>query len=336
MRTSTSRSVGAIALLASHVAALGCGSSGASPAVAPPATVAVVPEPAAVAAPCASAEPGALVMSFSLEGTHGMDFSETLSVGCDGEVVLDAPRPWTVELRERPGRYTHRIDAARVAQLRDLAVRLARPVPTPSLPPQGADLTVSAYTTPPTSRPLRPGEGAADGEAAAAMSSITSELVATLPPLVVCDLVVELAPSVYPLTAAAEGTVLVTLHNPAEHPIHVSLPRLREAIEIVTPAGNAATISPATIAMFMRSDMGVVGELLDEESRERTTLELAAGVRTFAALPATFPAAGPVRARARITARVSCGPPTEVERSLPMHTYESPEVMLDVAASEAR
>jgi len=332
------RSVASLAALA--LAALGCGAESTATPVTPvvpgsTTPTAVEPPPAPVSPPCPPGAPDALVMSYAVHGTHGMDFSETLTIACSGEVVLDAPRPWTTELGERPGRYTHHLDTARIEQLRALAVRLAQPVPVPSLPPQGADVTVFVYTSPPASHELRQ-EGPADGEAAAMRSAITAEIIAALPPLVTCDLGVELRPSTDQLVAGTDGLVVVTLHNPAEHPIHVSFPRLREAIQILTPEGNVATVRPDAIAMFMQPDLRGAGGLAETGRGRRTTLGLAAGVSVFAGLHATFPTAGSVSARARVEARVSCARPTDAEASLPTRTYESPPLTFEVQSAPPR
>ncbi len=316
----------------------GCGASEGTPStpVPPPSGPGPATPPATpVSPPCPAGSSDALVMSYAVHGTHGMDFSETLTIACSGEVVLDAPRPWTTELAERPGRYTHRLDAARVEQLRALAVRLAQPVPVPSLPPQGADVTVFVYTSPPASHELRP-EGPADGEAAAMMSAITSEIVAALPPLVRCDLNVELTPSAYPLVAGGDSMVLVTLTNPADHAIHVAFPVLSEAIEINTPVGNAMATGPEAIAMFMLSDMTGIGSLSEAPSVSiPTAVEIPAHAAPFAAVHVLFPTAAPLTARARVRARVSCGAPTPEDDARPWRTYESPEVTLVVTESAA-
>jgi hypothetical protein len=135
-----------------------------------------------IAPPCGpGSAPDAVLLAFGAYGTHGQQFSESLTVRCSGEAVLDAPAPWTVELRGRPGRYTLPLDPPTLARLRDLAVRLAAPVGMPSVPPQGVDVSITTGTVPPVSRPLRPGDGEADGEAAAVLTELTRRVIASLP-----------------------------------------------------------------------------------------------------------------------------------------------------------
>jgi hypothetical protein len=197
------------------------------------------------------------LLGFSVQGTHGMDFSESLTVQCDGLVVLDAPRPWTTELRERPGRYTLQLDATRLAPLRELAARLGAPAGVPSLPPQGADVFVVASTSPPLYRPLRVGEGPADGEAAAQHASLTAEVIATLPPAIRCALEVSAAQSA-PLHAGAEGLVVLTLRNTYEEPLEVELSSVHDDLS-ATVAG--ASVLRESVVAFMDADAHVLGFL---------------------------------------------------------------------------
>jgi hypothetical protein len=233
---------------------------------APPSTPIAAPPPTASSSegvtlpspPCgASAASTDTLLGFSVQGTHGMDFSESLTVQCDGLVVLDAPRPWTTELEDRPGRYTTRLDESRLASLRSLASRLGAPVGTPSLPPQGAEVFVVAGTTPPLSRPLRVEEGPADGEAAAVHASLTAEVIATLPPAVRCALEVSAEASA-PLHAGVEGMVVLTLRNPYAVPLEVELRSVHDELS-ATVAG--ASVLVEGIVAVMDAEAHVLGFL---------------------------------------------------------------------------
>jgi hypothetical protein len=253
----------AAACLALLVLVAACGSRDAA---APPSTSIAAPPPTASSPegvtlpspPCgASAGPTDTLLGFSVQGTHGMDFAESLTVQCDGLVVLDAPQPWTSELRDRPGRYTTQLDASRLSSLRSLASRLGAPVGVPSLPPQGADVFVVLGTSPPLSRPLRVGEGPADGEAAAVHASLTAEVIATLPPAIRCALEASAAQSA-PLHAGAEGLVVLTLRNTYAAPLEVELRSVHDDLS-ATMAG--ASVLRERVVAFMDADTHVLGFL---------------------------------------------------------------------------
>lgn len=212
----------------------------------PTVSTATVSQPPATP-PCgAGSAPTDVLLGFSTQGTHGMEVSESLMVQCDGLVVLDAPQPWTTELVERPGRYTIQLAPDRLPPLRDLAVRLAAPVGVPSLPPQGAQTFLVAATTPPLSRPMRVGEGPADGEAAATHSSLTAEVIATLPAAVRCGIeLVARDPS--PLHVGVTSTVIVELHNPTQGPLEIELRSLRDDVTATIHGASVLTDDMSTV-----------------------------------------------------------------------------------------
>lgn len=323
------------ALVALSMFAAGCGNRGDVPTPARETTTPITPQRVGPVAqtppspPCVSGPPDAPLMAFHTHGTHGSDFDESLTVRCNGDVVLEATVPFTTALVGRPGTYTSHLDAARVAQLRDLAVRLARPVPTPSLPPQGADTTVTVNTTPSAGHALRPGEGAADGEAAAVRSILVGEIIAALPPPPpTCGVTVELAEANAPLRANVDGLVTISLRNTETHPVYLSVPAAREAVEIASDAGSV--FQPAVLAPML-DDMTVLG-FIDETNRTTLTIPARAIVRMAAHV--VVPGAGRVSLTAHFHARVTCTPPSPsnvpARQRTPNTDFESAPVVFDV------
>lgn len=282
--------------------------------------------PIAIGAPCRDARGGPL-LAFGIHGTHGESFEESLVIDCEGTVVIRGPRPFSTALVDRPGTHRATLAPERLAAISDLAVRLARPVPVPSLPPQGADVFVSAATDPPLSRPLRPGEGSADGEAAALHAGLLEEVLARVP---VCAVEVELREGNATLRAGTAGLVVVVLRNPGSEPVRLTL---APGGPVVRDEGGRDVRADADAAV-MWLDARLRG--LDDAGGPAI---LPPGAEYFAAV-GVVASASPSVLRAELRAEARCGPPDvddpvapvgALPEARPWRTFTSPPRTIPVA-----
>lgn len=269
--------------------------------------------PITVVAPCPGTAAGGPLLAFSSQGTHGAPYHESLTIGCDGEVLIEAPVPFSSALLERPGSHRARLDASRLAAIRDLAVRLAQPVPVPSLPPQGVDVSVRSSTIPPLSRVLRPHQSPADGEAIALYASLMEEILAAVPTCAI-ELALEPVPG-FPLRAGQPSRVLLTIRSRADAPARVSLEW--RSLEVHAADGSEVAFDPTAPVMFVDRQ----GALQDPFGATPVRLEPGASlVTTLVVVP---PRAAPLTLSATARGSATCGadPAPEGDEPRPARTF---------------
>ena len=259
--------------------------------------------PLTVVPPCTGAEPRGPLLAFSLQGTHGADYQESLTIACDGEVLIEAPVPFSSALLERPGTHRSRLDRSRLAAIGDLAVRLAQPVPVPSLPPQGVDVSVSSSTVPPLSRVLRPDRSPADGEASVLYAGLMEEILASVP-ICAIELALEPVPGL-PLRAGQPGRVLLVLRNRADQRARLRLEW--RSLEVHASDGSGIAFDPTASVLFVDRE----GALQDPFSATPVVLPPDASIATT--LVIVPPSAAPLTLSATARGVATCGARREPE-----------------------
>lgn len=266
------------------------------------APITVVP-PIDVVPPCTGAEAQGPLLAFSLQGTHGADYDESLTIGCDGEVLIEAPIPFSSALLERPGPHHARLDRSRLAAIGDLAARLAQPVPVPSLPPQGVDVSVRSSTVPPLSRVLRPDQSPADGEASLLYAGLMEEILASVPTCAI-ELALEPVPGL-PLRAGQPSRVLLRIRNRADQRARVRLEW--RSLEVHASDGSEVAFDPTASVMFVDRE----GALQDPFGATPVLLAPDASIATT--LVIVPPGSAPLTLSATARGVATCGAPREPE-----------------------
>lgn len=263
-----------------------------------PAEQASEPEPVE----CTS--PTQVLIALSASGTHGSHCAESISIACDASVRVTSERPCSSVLVDRPGTHEAHLQTDRIPQLQSLAARLSVPVGTPSLPPQGYDLFVTA----PVNRPLR--DGPADSEA----SALYNEILALIEMLVpIAHLTVALRPAADPqLVLGTSGLIVMSLRSADERTVHLGAPM---AITVRRDGSDEVWFeSPPAVLVFAHVD----GTPWDASS-------LAPGEEVIAGVRVTPTTAGGVSLVAELTtsARVRANdPPNERRFASERQTFE--------------